>query len=206
MKKGLLILLSSVLVSSLMANEVELQVVAGKNFPDHDKLDRYDYGTNLGVRSNFFLSTDNALQLAYDKIEGMDCFCDDEDVHRYSVNYLHISRDNGSSAHPFILFGGGYEDGVNKNQGFFDAGFGATISISKNINLVGEIKGIKKNVDNDFDINTNIGLGLKLGQEPQNKIVKVDCVTEKMAPRLVKRRVVIPRKAMIIDDKINCVR
>jgi len=197
MKKRTLLILSSILASSLLAAEVELQVVGGKNFPDRKKTSIYNDANTIGVRTNFFFSKDNALQVAYDKLDDVQ---NGKDSDRYSINYMRIQRDNNSKVHPFLLLGGGYEDGVKEGQGFMNAGLGASIELGKNINLIGEIKGIKKNKDNDFDINTNIGLGLMFGNEPKNEEIKTDCVVERVAPVLVKR------KTVIIDDKTNCVR
>ncbi len=195
-KTGLLSL-AVLLASSLSASEVEIQAVAGKNYVDNNTKSTYTDSNTLGVRNNIFFSKDNAIQLAYDRLKDVD---GTKDAHRYSVNYMRIQRDNGSKVHPFMLIGGGYEDSTVKDQGFVNVGLGTTIELSNRVNLVGEIKGIKKNVDHDFDINTNIGLGIMFGNEPQNKVIKSDCMIEKIAPILVKRRTVI------VDDKTNCVR
>jgi len=194
-----LLLAATTLASSLLATEVELQVVAGKNIPDGDKLSIYDDSTTIGVRSNFFLSTDNALQLAYDKIEDVNTA--NEDAHRFSVNYLHIARDNGSLAHPFVLFGGGYEDGVDEGQGFINLGVGMAVNITNRVSLLGEIKALRKNVSEDMEVNTNLGIGFMFGNEPKNVVIKKDCITEDIAPRLVK-----PLPVPVTDDKSNCVR
>ena len=201
MKKGLTLLITSILATSLLANEVELQITAGKNFPDNDKLDQFDEATTLGVRTNFFLSTDNALQLAYDKIESPACACDDEDAHRYGVNYLHIARDNGTLAHPFILIGGGYEDGVYDKQGFINLGVGMSVNITNNISFLGEIKGIRKNVTKDVELNTNLGIGFMFGNEPKNIVIKKDTLCD-IAPKLVKP-LPIPVSS---DEKLEAVR
>jgi len=197
MKKGITLILSSLIATSLLAGEVELQVVGGKNFPDRKKISVYDDANTIGLRSNIFFSKNNALQIAYDKLNNV---IDSKDAHRYSINYMGIQRENNSKVHPFFLIGGGYEDGVIEGQGFMNAGVGATIELTNRLNLVGEIKGIKKNEDDDFDVNTNIGLGLMFGQEPINEVVKTDCVIERVAPQLVKRQTII------VDDKTNCVR
>jgi hypothetical protein len=203
MKKGLTLLITSILATSLFADEIELQAVGGKNFPDRKKISIYNDANTLGVRNNIFFSKNNALQLAYDRLKDVQ---GSKDAHRYSVNYMRIQRDNGSKIHPFFIIGGGYEDGVATEQLFMNAGLGATVELTKRINLVGEIKGIKKNKDDDFDVNTNIGLGVMFGQEPVNEVMKTDCVTEEVAPKLVKRKVYIPEDSIVIDDKVDCVK
>jgi len=199
MNKGLTLLISSLLASSLMANELELQVVGGKNFPDRKKISIYDDANTLGFRTNIFFSKNNALQLAYDNVDKVD---GKDDADRYSINYMRTQRDNNSIVHPFMLIGGGYEDGLEEGQGYMNAGFGATIELTNSVNLVGEIKGIKKNKDNDFDINTNIGLGFMFGQEPKNETLKTNCDSdlEEIAPTLLES------KALFEDDKVNCLR
>jgi len=204
MKKGLLVALSTILASSLFANGVELQVVKGRNFPDSSKLaQQYEISNTIGVRTNFFLSTNNALQLAYDKIEDIK---DNKDAHRYSVNYLHIERDNGTLTHPFILFGGGYEDGIKEGQGFINLGAGMAVNITNNISIVGEIKALRKNVNKDMEVNTNLGIGIMFGDEPHNVIIKKDCLSDKVATKLIREKIVKPIAIPVTDDKENCVR
>ena len=201
MIKKSLLLATSLLATSLFATEVEIQAVAGKNFVDRNKVNVYEDTNTLGLRTNFYLSKNNALQLAYD--EGQDVTAN-KDLHRYSVNYMHIQRDNNSRVHPFMLLGGGYEDGAT-NEGFMNGGLGLNIELAHNLSLVGEIKGIKKNVSNDFDINTNLGLGIMIGKEPCNTPCKVDKSVEKVVNRYT---VVEPVKkpCCVADDKIRCVK
>ena len=195
------ILLSTLLTASLLnAADVELQLVGGKNFVDRDKTSLYNDANTIGVRTNIFVNPNNGIQLAYDKLKDVN---GTKDYHRYSINYIHEQKDNCSKVHPFILLGAGYENG-DKNQAFFNAGVGASTELTKNLNLIAEIKGIRKH-NRDFDINTNIGLGLELGAEPKNEVVKTDCITEKYVTKLVEEEP-CDIHGNFSDEKVNCVR
>ncbi len=195
------ILAVAILASSLLnATEVEIQLVGGKNFVDNDKTSTYDDSTVLGVRNNIFVNQNNGVQLAYDRLKDVNGTLD---FHRYSVNYIHEQKDNNSKIHPFVLLGAGYEDS-DENQAFFDAGIGASAELTNKVNLIAEIKGIKKH-NNDFDVNTNIGLGLKIGNEPTNEAIKTDCVTENYATKLVNEEPCNINNNFS-DEKVNCVR
>ncbi len=202
-RKKLAFLSISVLATSLLnATDVELQVVGGKNFVDRDKTSIYNDANVLGVRTNLFVSKNNGLQLAYDRLKDVN---GTKDYHRYSINYIHEQKENCSKVHPFILLGAGYEDG-DENQAFFNAGLGASTELTNHINLVAEIKGIKKH-DNDFDINTNIGLGLLIGNEPKNEeVIESDnCITEKYVSKISNEEDCDVSKNFS-DEKVNCVR
>ncbi len=188
-KKTALIVTAILATSLLNATEVEIQIVGGKNKAENlytDPCSGYDYKDSnvVGIRDNIFLSKNNALQLAYDRLE--DASSNGTNFHRYSINYLRTTRDINSKLHPFFLIGAGHEDG-EIGQKFFNYGIGATLEISNNINLVLESKAIKKH-DHNLDINTNIGLGLMIGNEPTNiepVIVQSPCITT-YATKLVK--------------------
>ena len=201
-KKGLIY--TTILISSIIsASEVELQLVSGKNFVDRDKTSVYNDSNTLGVRTNVFVNQNNAIQLAYDRLKDANA---SKDYHRYSINYIHEQKDNNSKVHPFLLLGAGYEDG-DKNQAFFNAGVGASVEITKNVNLVAEIKGIRKH-DNDVDINTNLGLGLKVGVEPKNDetiIYKNDCLTKKYIQKITAKKP-CDIEENFPDEKVRCVR
>ncbi len=201
--KKITILATTVLAASLLnAADVELQLVGGKNFVDRDKTSLLNDANTIGVRTNIFVNPNNGIQLAYDRLKDVNATTD---YHRYSINYIHEQKNNCSKVHPFILLGAGYEDG-DDNQAFFNAGVGASTELSKHINLIAEIKGIRKH-NNDFDINTNIGLGLKLGSEPKNEVIKSDCITEKYATKLVvEEEPPCDASKNFSDEKVNCVR
>ena len=199
--KKITLLAATVLASSLLsAAEVEIQAVGGKNYVDCDKKSTYSDSTVLGVRNNIFVNQNNGVQLAYDRLKDVNGTLD---FHRYSINYIHEQKDNDSKIHPFVLIGAGYEDG-DENQAFVNAGVGASAELTNNINLIAEIKGIKKH-NNDFDVNTNIGLGLKVGNEPTNEVIKTDCVTENYATKLVNEEPCNINNNFS-DEKVNCVR
>lgn len=205
MKLTNLAILTTVLATSLLnAVEGEIQVVGGKNFVDRDKTSVYNDANTLGVRTNVFVNTNNGIQLAYDRLKDVN---GTKDYHRYSINYIHEQKDNNSNVHPFLLLGAGYEDG-DENQAFFNAGVGATVEISKNVNLVAEIKGIRKH-NNDVDINTNLGLGLKIGNEPINNETVVykddNCLAEKYVQKVVVKEPV-NEEINFPDEKVKCVR
>ena len=199
--KKIVILATTILTASLLSGaEVEIQVVGGKNFVDNDKTSVYNDSNVLGVRNNIFVNQNNGIQLSYDRLKDVNAT---NDFHRYSINYIHEQKDNCSKIHPFILLGAGYEDG-DENQAFFNAGIGASTEITNHINLIAEIKGIKKH-NNDFDINTNIGLGLVIGNEPTNEVIKTDCITENYVTKMVKEKP-CDIHANFSDEKVNCVR
>ena len=205
MKLNKILGLSLVLLgtSTLFATEVEIQAVAGKNYVDNNEKPQYRDSTNLGVRNNIFMNKNNAIQLAYDRIKDVD---NSVDFHRYSINYLFEDRkNNNSKLHPFALAGAGYEDGTNKDQAFLNAGVGASINLDTNLNLILEVKALKKR-DLNIDVNTNIGLGIMLGSEPKNQPTKCDCITEKYAVKLVKPKVIDNDCETFVDEKVRCVR
>jgi len=204
MKIKLLVVSSLLLTMGLIASEHEVQLVAGKNFVDCKSI--LKDSKTAGIRVNKFLSTNNGLQLAYDKVRNI---VGSKDAHRYSANYIHQQNDNNSNAHPFILLGGGYEDGAINSQGFYNAGAGISYAITDKVNLIGEVKGIKKHNDNNLDINTNVGFGIKIGTTTYNKPITEDATLNYIAPKIVKRKYITvePLPAPVFsDDKVNCVK
>jgi len=194
--------------SSLFATEVEFQAVAGKNYVDSDEKPQYVNSTNLGVRSNIFMNKNNAIQIAYDRVKDVD---NTVDFHRYSVNYLFEDRkDNNTKLHPFILAGAGYEDGTNENQTFLNAGVGASFELDNKLSLIAEVKAIKKR-DLNINVNTNIGLGIMLGNEPDNSSACCNpCAKDE--PVIIKPAAVVAAEPEVIeadcqiDEKIKSVR
>lgn len=204
--KTKLLVVSSLLLTTLSLNAVdyEVQLVRGKNFVDCKS--KLKDSLTIGVRANTFLSKNNGLQLAYDKVQNI---VDYRDAHRYSANYIHQQNENNSDAHPFLLLGGGYEDGINKNQGFYNAGAGLSYAVTNKVNIIGEVKAIRKHDDTNVDINTNLGIGLVIGKTAYNKPIVEDTTVNCIAPKMVTRKYISvePLPAPIyVDDKVNCVR
>jgi len=80
------------------------------------------------------------------------------------------------------MIGGGVEDGIDKNQGFYMIATGLTMDIVKKVSLVTEVKAIRK-ADNTTDIETNVGLGFKFGNNPKNQPIQPNTVTPLPTPQ-----------------------
>ena len=206
-KKVTLLACSLLATTILTATEVEIQIVGGKNKAENPTTVPplgYDFKSSnvLGVRNNLFLSKNNALQIAYDRLE--DATTNGTNFHRYSINYLRTTRDIKSKLHPFFLIGAGHEDG-EIGQKFFNFGIGATFTVNDNFNLVLESKAIKKH-DHNLDINTNVGVGLIIGNEPKNEsvILKTNCITERYVEKITEEP--CDNKGNFPDEKVMCVR
>ena len=207
--KTKLLVVSSLLLTTLSLNaaDYELQLVAGKDYCEIGKTTHTESNT-AGVRLNTFLSKNNGIQVAYDKVRNLS---GSKDAHRYSANYIHQQNENNSNLHPFILLGGGHEDGIAQGQGFFNAGAGVSYAVNNRVNLIAEVKAIKKHLDSDKLLNTNLGLGLVLGKTACNKAIAEDYTANYVAPKMVTRKYIsvepTPLPAPVfIDDKVNCVR
>ena len=201
------LLLSSLVLGGTLFAQMDIQIVGGKNYIEKKRKKTYNQATTYGIRTNFYLSKNNALQVAYDRLK--DPKKGSKDANRYSVNYMGIYNNNNSIIHPFVLVGGGYENGVKKNQGFMNVGIGAQVELTQNLHLVGEIKGIKKNKDGAFDVNTNIGVGYSFAKEPDNDLEEVkieDCKLSKLPPQIIKPKPIViikqPRAKIIKEEVI----
>ncbi len=121
------------------------------------------------------------------------------DIDRFYINGLHHINTKYCRLKPYVYAGFGYERvedeyaGLN-SQGFFDAGLGLKYALSRNINVLADVQGVKKFDNYDLDVLASVGIGYLFGgmsqTAPETKVLPISAAPRnvtvvKVAPTVI---------------------